>query len=99
MIMNGKALPPRPGSDGYSNGLQTQFGGPLGEQQNGYKENNSRLAVSPLVQNGRKQSGASPISPSRAVVLDGYRNEIMNGFAVSNPRYNPVCTQICHVLE
>jgi len=82
--MNGKALPPRPGTrDGpFSNSSQGQFGGPLGGQQNGYSAYNT----SPT--NARRENTSSQ-SPSGAVILEGYRNDIMNGFD-EKPRYNPV---------
>jgi hypothetical protein len=92
-MMSGKALPPRPGSgsDGYSTGMQAQYGGSLRDQQNGYEENNPRLAGKPLLQNGRSQNGANPYSG--AVALEGYKQEITDGFAGSKPRHNPVSTR------
>ncbi|CZR58065.1 related to nonmuscle myosin-II heavy chain [Phialocephala subalpina] len=76
-MMNGaqrtKALPPRPSQDlGY------------GGMQNGYRKEN----VDPRnygTQNGRKLSTQEP---SGRMILQGYGNEISNGFE-HIPRYNP----------
>ena len=76
--MNGmrKALPPRPSQDlGYGSPAMNgggQFGG-----QNGYER--------PGTSNGRKPSVQGP---NGAVILEGYRNEILNG--LPSPRFNPV---------
>jgi hypothetical protein len=77
-MMNGmrKALPPRPSQDlGYGSPAMNgggQFGG-----QNGFE----RAGTS----NGRKPSVQGP---NGAVILEGYRNEILNG--LPSPRFNPV---------
>lgn len=73
-----KALPPRPSQDlGYGG---AQFGG-----QNGYER--------PGTSSGNGRKGPSVQGPNGAVILDGYRNEIMNGFE-GKPRYNPVSTTL-----
>lgn len=89
MMMNGKALPARPGTrDGPYSSPQGQFGGPLVAQQNGYQAYSSpRLAdASPT----NTKENRSPQSPNRAVILAGYRNDIMSDFQVDKARYNPV---------
>jgi hypothetical protein len=90
--MNGKALPPRPGTrDGPYSNSQGQFGGPLG-QQNGYQVYSPKPAnVSPT--STRNRENISPQSPNGAVMLEGYRNDIMNGFEGEKARYNPVSIQ------
>ena len=77
-----KALPPRPSADlGYR--------GEYGMPQKGYRndENADPRSFGAPAQNG--QRGRSP-EPNGRVVLDGYRNEIMNGFEEPKPPYNPV---------
>lgn len=87
--MNGKVLPQRPGTrEGSYSNPQGQFGGPLVQQQNGYQPYSPRKAdASPTI--SRKQN-FGPQSPSRAVILDGYRNDIMSEFQGEKARYNPV---------
>jgi hypothetical protein len=80
-----KALPPRPSADlGYRGG-QGDFGMP----QKGYRndENANPRSYGIPAQNGQRVR--SP-EPNGRVVLEGYRNEIMNGFEVPKPPYNPV---------
>ncbi|KAN0090509.1 Up-regulated During Septation domain containing protein [Hyaloscypha variabilis] len=80
-----KALPPRPSADlGYRGG-QGDFGMP----QKGYRndENANPRSYGIPAQNGQRVR--SP-EPNGRVVLEGYRNEIMNGFEVPKPPYNPL---------
>jgi hypothetical protein len=80
-----KALPPRPSADlGYRGG-QGEYGMP----QKGYKndENAEPRGYGAQGQNG--QRARSP-EPNGRAVLEGYRNEIMNGFEAPKQRYNPV---------
>lgn len=80
--MNGirKALPPRPSQDlGYGDSALNggaRFGG-----QNGYE---NRPGTS-----NESMRNPSLQGVNGAVILDGYRNEIMNGFE-GKPRFNPV---------
>lgn len=88
--MNGKALPPRPGTrDGPYSNPQGQFGGPLG-QQNGYQPYNSPRQANTSPTKMRNMENYSPQSPNGAVILEGYRNDIMNGFQGEKARYNPM---------
>lgn len=93
-MMNGKALPPRPGTrDGPYSNSQGQFGGPLG-QQNGYQAYSSPRQANGSPMNSKSKDIYSPQSPAGAVVLEGYRSEIMNGF-LEKPRFNPVSALTC----
>ena len=89
--MNGKALPVRPGMMDGDYGSRTQFGGPLGGggQENSYQRGprmgSPRQNGSPGYSSGRTADGAN----GRAL-LEGYRDDIMNGFAGEKARYNPV---------
>jgi hypothetical protein len=81
----GKALPPRPSADlGYREGPKW-----YGSGLNGYKddENANLRSYDAPKQNGPR--GGSQELDGR-IALDGYRNEIMNGFETPKPRYNPV---------
>jgi hypothetical protein len=90
-MMNGKALPPRPGTrDGPYSNPQGQFGGPSG-QQNGYQAYSSPRQANGSSVNTRNNENYSPQSPAGAVALEGYRSEILNGFQ-EKPRFNPVST-------
>lgn len=88
--MNGKALPARPGvMDGGEYGNRTQFGGPLG-QENLYQRS-PQLGGSPRMNHGSpQQQNRSVDGVDGGTVLEGYREEIMNGFAGEKARYNPV---------
>jgi hypothetical protein len=80
--MNGtrKALPPRPSEDrGYGGSPSLNGAAQLGGQ-NGYER--------PGTSNGSVRK-PSVQGPNGAVILDGYRSEIMNGFE-AKPRFNPV---------
>lgn len=81
--MNGmrKALPPRPSQDLGYGGSPSLNGGAQFGGQNGYENR-------PGTSNGNMRK--PPLQgPNGAVILDGYRNEIMNGFE-GKPRFNPV---------
>jgi hypothetical protein len=85
--MNG--TPPRikalPSADlGYRNGQ-----GGYGSGQNGYRndENANPRRYDVPGQNGPR--GGSQ-EPNGRIALEGYRDEIMNGFEAPKPRYNPV---------
>jgi hypothetical protein len=80
-----KALPPRPSADlGYRGG-QGEYGMP----QKGYRsdENVKPKAYGAPGQNGQR---AGPQEPKGRVVLEGYREDIVNGFEASKSRFNPV---------
>jgi hypothetical protein len=84
----GKALPPRPSADlGYREG-QGKYGGGQ-KAQNGYRndENANPRSYEAPKPNGPR--GASQ-EPNARIILEGYRNEIMNGFESPKPQYNPV---------
>lgn len=77
----GKALPLRPSADlGYKGG-QGEHGLPL---QKGYRNDENTEQRSYGGQRGHSQE------PNGRVILEGYRNDIMNGFEAPKPRYNPV---------
>ena len=81
----GKALPLRPSADlGYGGGQ-----GRYGSGQNGYRndENSAPRTFGTSGQSG--QMGGSQVLNGR-IVLEGYRNDIINGFEPPKPRYNPV---------
>lgn len=50
--------------------------------------------------NGNYGNNASLLSPTQGVgpggrqIMEGYRKDIMNGFAQDQPRYNPVRTSV-----
>jgi hypothetical protein len=86
-LPRGKALPPRPSADlGYRGG---QGGYDAG--QNGYRndENAEPRSYGAQVQNGQR-GGAQ--EPSGRVILEGYREDIMNGFEAPKSMFNPVST-------
>ena len=91
--MNGKALPARPGVMDEDYGNRTQFGGPLGGQENSYQRG-PRKAASPQTGSPRlnspAQNGRNIDGVNGHTVLEGYRDEIMNGFEGEKARYNPV---------
>lgn len=91
----GKALPPRPSADlGYREGQGTYGGG-----QNGYKNVEN---ANPQSYDAPKQDGPRGGSqePNGRIVLEGYRNEIMNGFETPKPPYNPVSSSdLCQERE
>jgi hypothetical protein len=88
--MNAKALPPRPGTrDGPYSNVQGQFGGPLVQQQNGYQAYSSSPRLANASPTNSKEN-RSPQSPNRAVILEGYRNDIMSDFQSEKARHNPV---------
>ena len=75
-------------------GNRTQFGGPLGGQENSYQRS-PRMGGSPMM--GSPRLNGPPAQTVRTVdgvtgrtVLEGYRDDIMNGFAGETARYNPV---------
>lgn len=76
----GKALPARPSQD-----MEYGNQGGYGRAQNGYNENVDPRNYGPPTLNGRK---GIP-EPNGRVVLEGYRNDIINGFE-EKARYNPV---------
>ena len=80
--MNGirKALPPRPSQDLGYGGSQASNGGAQFAKQNVYENR-------PGTSNGNM--GRPAQGPNGAIILDAYRNEIMNGFE-GKPRFNPV---------
>jgi hypothetical protein len=81
----GKALPPRPSADlGYRGGQ-----GDYGIPQKGYRNDENAEPLSYGAQGQKGQRGRSP-GPNGRVILEGYRNDIMTGFEVPKPRYNPV---------
>lgn len=80
-----KALPPRPSQDLGYGGSPPLNGGTLAGGQNGYENR-------PGTSNGNMRK-PSVQGPNGAAILDGYRNEIMNGFE-GKPRYNPVSTTL-----
>jgi hypothetical protein len=71
-----KPLPPRPSQD-------LGYGGAQSGGQNGYENR-------PGTSDGNVRK-PSIQGPNGAVILEGYRNEIMNGFE-GKPRFNPVST-------
>jgi hypothetical protein len=82
----GKALPPRPSADlGYRGGGQGEYGVPQKAYRN--DENAEPRSYGTPAQKGPR--GRSQ-EPNGRVVLEGYRNDIMNGFEAPKPRYNPV---------
>lgn len=87
--MNTKALPPRPGTrDGPYSKFQEQFGGPLVQQNDPQLYDLSQSNASST--NARNKEMYSTQGPNGAVILEGYRDDIMNGFQGEKPRYNPV---------
>jgi hypothetical protein len=81
----GKALPLRPSADLGNGGGQ----GGYGSGQNGYR-NDENLAPRTFGTSGQSgQMGGSQV-PNGRIVLEGYRNDIINGFEPPKPRYNPV---------
>ena len=82
----GKALPPRPSADlGYKAG-QGEYGLPL---QKGYRHDENSEQRSYGAQDQNRQRGRSQ-EPNGRVILEGYRNDMMNGYEAPKPRYNPV---------
>ena len=76
-----KALLPRSSQDvGYGDSLTVNGGAQLGVQ-NGYENG-------PSISNGSTRK-PSVRDPSGAIILDGYKHEILNGFE-GKPRFNPV---------
>lgn len=41
--------------------------------------------------NDRLLSPTQAVGPGGRQIMEGYRKDIMNGFAQDQPRYNPVC--------
>jgi hypothetical protein len=80
-----KALPARPSQDLEYGGSQSLNGGAQYGGQNGYENRSGPLNV-----DMRKPSVQGP---NGAVILDGYRDEIINGFE-GKPRFNPVSTAL-----
>jgi len=92
--MNGKALPARPGAMDGEYGNRTQFGGPLGGQVNSYQQSpqmgaSSRME-SPRLNGGPAQTGRQVDGVNGRTLLEGYRDDIINGFPGEKARYNPV---------
>lgn len=79
----GKALPQRPSQEAYRGG-QGGYGG-----QNGYRNevNADPRNYGATAQSGRK---GGPPDPNGRIILEGYRDDILNGFEGPKPRYNPV---------
>jgi hypothetical protein len=78
----GKPLPSRPSQDiGYGSG----GGGPSNGNR---KEGSSQQTYAPSPRMNERMGG--PMEPSGRTVLEGYRQDIANGFEAERPRYNPV---------
>lgn len=84
-LPRGKALPPRPSADlGYRGGP-----GGYGAGQNSYRNDENAEPRSYGAQGQIGQRGGAQ-EPSGRVVLEGYREDIMNGFEAPKPMFNPV---------
>jgi hypothetical protein len=88
-MMNGKALPRRPSPDEYGIQLsKSRYGSP----QIGI--DTSRTGSPQVGYDSRQQTGRMNVpNPNNGVILEGYRKDIITGFAGEAPRFNPVGDQ------